>query len=78
MTKRPTHQQVEERFREILAAAQQPAPDECSRWRDCVVFGWREPRAIVAVDLDEVDLNDLANFDPTFALMDPNAWAETA
>ena len=30
-----------------------PQPDEVARWRDCVVFGWRDTKAIVVIDLDD-------------------------
>ena len=45
-----------------------PQPDEIAHWRDCVVFGWRETKAIVVIDLDE--------FEPPGTLMNPDLLAD--
>ena len=55
MTDRPDHDTVERTFRALLDRQGLPQPDEIARWRDCVVFGWRETKAIVVVDLDEFE-----------------------
>ena len=60
-TPRPDHATVERTFRSLLADHGLPEPDEVAHWRDCVVFGWAETKAIVVVDLDEVE--DLESLD---------------
>ena len=55
MTDRPDHDTVERTFRALLDTQGMPQPDEIARWRDCVVFGWRETKAIVVIDLDEFE-----------------------
>ena len=55
MTDRPDHDTVERSFRDLLAREGMPPPDEVAHWRDCLVFGWRDTKAIVVVDLDEYD-----------------------
>ncbi len=59
---RPDHAAVERTFRALLTDHGLPEPDEVAHWRDSVVFGWSDTKAIVVIDLDEVD--DLAGFDP--------------
>ena len=61
MPDRPDHATVERTFRELLETQDMPQPDEVAHWRDCVVFGWRETKAIVVIDLDEDGVLD----DPT-------------
>ena len=58
---RPDHAAVERTFRALLTDHGLPEPDEVSHWRDSVVFGWSETKAIVVVDLDEAD--DLPDLD---------------
>ena len=55
MSDRPDHDTVERTFRDLLDSQGMPPPDEVAHWRDCVVFGWRETKAIVVVDLDEFE-----------------------
>ena len=62
MTPRPDHRAVERTFRDLLADNGLPAPDEVAHWRDAVLFGWHDSRAVVVVDLDEVE--DLEGLDP--------------
>jgi hypothetical protein len=59
MTTRPDHATAERTFRELLRTNGMPQPDEVAHWRDAVLFGWHDSRAIVVVDLDEVDLEEL-------------------
>jgi hypothetical protein len=59
MTERPDHDTAERAFRELLRRNGLPDPDEVARWRDALVFGWRETKAIVVVDLDEFDPDDV-------------------
>ena len=61
MATRTDHHTAEQRFRALLGAERLPQPDEVSYWRDAVVLGWRAPKAVVVLDLDEVD--DLDGFD---------------
>ncbi len=60
---RPDHATVERTFRALLADHGLPEPDEIAHWRDSVLFGWSDTKAIIVIDLDEVD--DLESFDPT-------------
>ncbi len=60
---RPDHASVERTFRALLTDHGMPEPDEVAHWRDCVLFGWSDTKAIVVVDLDEVA--DLEDFAPT-------------
>jgi hypothetical protein len=53
MDDRPDHDTVERQFRELLRTEGMPQPDEVAHWRDALVFGWRETKAVVVVDLDE-------------------------
>ena len=68
MTDRPDHDTVERTFRDLLDRQGMPQPDETAHWRDCVVFGWRETKAIVVIDLDE--------FEPPGTLMNPGLLAD--
>ena len=68
---RPDHATVERTFRALLNDHGLPEPDEVAHWRDSVVFGWSETKAIVVIDLDEVD--DLASLDPTACFSAPVA-----
>lgn len=83
MPTRPDHATAERRFRALLADQGLPQPDEVAHWRDALVFGWRDTKAIVVVDLDEVD--ELDGSDPSacfgvcgpapdFAIGDDGAW----
>ena len=59
MPTRPDHATVERTFRALLAEHDLPAPDEVAHWRDVLVFGWHDTKAIVVVDLDDdVELLD--------------------
>ena len=73
MTTRPDHATVEQRFRDLLADHALPEPDEVAHWRDAVLFGWRDTKALVVIDLDE--LEDLDGLDPAdlmpFGVGDP-------
>lgn len=62
MTTRRDHASVEREFRALLDDHGLPQPDEVAYWRDVLVFGWRETKGIVVIDLDEV--GDLDGFDP--------------
>ena len=68
MTFRPDHETVERTFRDLLDSQGMPQPDEIARWRDCVVFGWRDTKAIVVIDLDE--------FEPPGTLANPGLLAD--
>jgi hypothetical protein len=50
---RPDHETAERTFRALLAEHGLPEPDEVAHWRDALVFGWHDTKAIVVVDLDE-------------------------
>jgi hypothetical protein len=50
----PRHQLVEDRMREILAAAGLPVPDDIAHVSRAVIFLWYETKAFVLVDLEEV------------------------
>jgi hypothetical protein len=50
---RPTHQQVEERFRKVIEASALPEPDEVRYEPDSVLFLWHEPKLAVFVDFDD-------------------------
>ena len=60
MTERPDHATAESTFRQLLRSNGMPEPDEVAYWRDAIVFGWRDSKAIVVVDLDEADLDEMA------------------
>ena len=59
MTERPDHATAEQTFRQLLRSNGMAEPDEVAYWRDAIVFGWHESKAIVVVDLDEVDVDEL-------------------
>ena len=46
------HREVESRFRDLLAEAQLPAPDDVGDESESVVFYWYEPKVAVAIDFD--------------------------
>jgi hypothetical protein len=71
---RPDHATVERTFRALLADHGMPEPDEVAHWRDCVLFGWSDTKAIVVIDLDEVD--DLESLDPATCFGAPASDAE--
>jgi hypothetical protein len=48
------HQQIEEEFRGMLAAAGLPQPEEVAHMRRALVFLWYETKAFVLVDLAEL------------------------
>ena len=58
MSPTPRHQQVEDRMRELLAAAGLPAPDDVAHVSRAVIFLWYETKAFVLVDLEEVPDGD--------------------
>jgi hypothetical protein len=68
MTDRPDHATVERTFLDLLDSQGMPQPDEIAHWRDCVVFGWRDTKAIVVIDLDE--------FEPPGTLLNPDVLAD--
>lgn len=47
------HQEVEARFRELVAEAALPAPDAVEYEPDSVLFIWHDPKLAVLVDFDE-------------------------
>jgi hypothetical protein len=63
MTPRPDHAHVERHFRSLLAGAGLPAPDEVAHWPDAVAFYWHDTKAVVVIDLDEVDLDDFTEWE---------------
>ncbi len=58
MSPTPRHQQVEDRMRELLAAAGLPAPDDVAHVSRAVIFLWYETKAFVLVDLEEIPDGD--------------------
>jgi hypothetical protein len=54
MTATSRHREVESRFRELLADAELPAPDDVGYESESVVFYWHEPKVAVVVDFDDV------------------------
>ena len=83
----PRHQLVEDRMRELLAAADLPAPDDIAHLSRAVIFLWYETKAFVLVDLDEMpdgedpldglDVNQLA-IDLNDELDDATGFIEAA
>jgi hypothetical protein len=65
MTEPHHHDLTETRFRELLAEAGLPEPDECAHLQRTLVFLWHATKAIVVIDLDEVPVEPepLAGFD---------------
>jgi hypothetical protein len=53
MTTTPRHQEVETHFRNLLADADLPPPDDVGYELESVVFYWNEPKLAVVVDFDE-------------------------
>jgi hypothetical protein len=53
MTDRPDPETAERMFRDMLTSHGFPQPDEVAHWRDAIVFGWHDTKAIVVVDLHE-------------------------
>jgi hypothetical protein len=49
------HRDVESRFRELLADAELPEPDDVGYEPESVVFYWHEPKTAVVVDFDRLD-----------------------
>ena len=47
------HQEVEDRFRDLVSRAGLPAPDEAAQLARVVIFLWYDTKAFVIVDLDE-------------------------
>jgi len=47
----PQHRHAESRFRELLAGADVPEPDDVEYQPGSVVFLWHEPKVAVFVDL---------------------------
>jgi hypothetical protein len=47
------HQEVETRFRALVADADLPPPDDVGYEPESVVFYWHEPKLAVVVDFDE-------------------------
>jgi hypothetical protein len=62
----PRHQEVEDRFRDLLSEAGLPEPDEAAQLRRSVVFLWYDTKAFVLVDLEELpeDADPFAGLDP--------------
>ena len=54
MSLSPRHHLVEGRMRELLAAADLPAPDDVAHVSRAVIFLWYETKAFVLVDLEEI------------------------
>ena len=54
----PRHQLVEDRMRELLVAADLPAPDDVAHVSRAVIFLWYETKAFVLVDLEEIPDGD--------------------
>ncbi len=52
------HREAEERFREILAEADLPSPDDVGYEPESVVFYWHEPKLAVCIDF-EAEPHDL-------------------
>jgi hypothetical protein len=58
MSLTPHHRQVEDRMRELLAAAGLPAPEDVAHLSRAVIFVWYETKAFVLVDLEEIPDGD--------------------
>jgi hypothetical protein len=52
----PSHQEAEERFRELLESGGIAPPDEVEYEAASVVFFWHEPKLAVFLDLDDADV----------------------
>ncbi len=55
MPHRIDHTTAERQFRALLERHDLPQPDEVAYWRDALVLGWHETKAVVVIDLDEAD-----------------------
>jgi hypothetical protein len=53
VTTTPRHQEVETHFRNLLADADLPPPDDVGYELESVVFYWNQPKLAVVVDFDE-------------------------
>ena len=47
------HREVELRFRDLLAEAELPEPDDVGYELESVVFYWHEQKVAVAIDFDD-------------------------
>jgi hypothetical protein len=57
------HEQLENEFLEMVAAAGIPAPDDTARLERALIFLWYDTKAFVLIDLDEMPAEDpLAGF----------------
>ena len=54
MTDSSHHQQVEDRFRELLTDAGLPHPDDVAHLERALVFLWYDSKAFVLLDLEEM------------------------
>ena len=54
MTTSPLHQEIEDRFLDLVQDAGLPAPDDTARLSKALIFLWYESKAFVLVDLDEL------------------------
>jgi hypothetical protein len=72
MTSPDRHHQAEARFRDLLAEAGFPQPDEVAHLRRCLIFLWEPSKFVVLVDLDELPDGDdpFDGFDPRRLLPD--------
>jgi hypothetical protein len=72
MTAPDRHHQAEARFRDLLAEAGFPQPDEVAHLRRCLIFLWEPSKFVVLIDLDELPSDDdpFAGFDPHLLLPD--------
>jgi hypothetical protein len=58
------HEQLENEFLEMVAAAGIPAPDDTARLERALIFLWYDSKAFVLIDLDEMpDEDPLGGFD---------------
>ena len=66
------HDQAEARFRDLLAEAGIPEPDEVAHLRRCLMFVWEPSKFVVLIDLDELPQGDdpFAGFDAARLLSD--------
>jgi hypothetical protein len=72
MTPPDRHHRAEARFRDLLAEAGFPQPDEVAHLRTCLIFLWEPSKSVVLIDLDELPHGDdpFAGFDPQLLLSD--------
>ena len=57
------HQEVEARFRALLADADLPLPDEVEHHETQLVFLWHASKVAVAVELDRDDMDEFDDFE---------------